>query len=78
MKHNYTSNFLIRYLYGETSILGKLEIENAIEESNSVKETFVELRDGFKMFPKVEFYPSDKTINAVLDYSKLSISDASC
>lgn len=77
MKHNYTNNLLLKYLYNETSILLKLEIENAIDEDNQVKESFKELEKGYKMFPKVSFYPSDKTMSNILNYSQEQVLNSS-
>ena len=65
MKHNYTFNFLIKYLYGETSILRKLEIENAIDENEVVKNEYKKLKKSYKKLPKVSFYPTDKTIKNI-------------
>ncbi len=70
MKQDYTFRFLLKYLYGETTILQKLEIENAIQEDCTTASTYVELKKGYDKFPKVSFYPSADTINAVLNYSK--------
>ncbi|NNL91414.1 MAG: hypothetical protein HKO66_04205 [Saprospiraceae bacterium] len=70
MKHNYTLNFLVKYLYGETPILQKLEIENAIQEDVHVKTEYTKLRRAFKMLPKVSFYPKDETTQKILQYSQ--------
>jgi len=70
MKHNYTFNFLIKYLYGETKILQKLEIENAIEEDPQLKREFFKLRKAYRSLPKISFYPSDKTMKAIMEYSQ--------
>ena len=72
MKHNYTFNYLLKYLYGETGILRKLEIENAIQEDPKVKSEYFKLRRSYKSLAKISFYPSQKAINAILDYSKKS------
>ena len=69
MQHNYTTNFLIKYLYGESSVLRKLEIENAIKEDSYIRKEYSELKKGFDLLPKVQFYPTDKTINSILTYS---------
>ena len=76
MKHNYTYGFLLKYLYGETTFLQKLEIENAIQEDNVVSENYKELKKGYDKFPKVSFYPTTETINAVLNYSKSGVLNA--
>jgi len=72
METRYTLNLLVQYLYGETSILKKLEIENAIEHDSVLKREFLKLKSSFKQLPKVTFYPKDKTINAILNYSQES------
>ena len=69
MKHNYTLNFLIKYLYGETSILKKLEIENELEEDKALKREFFKLKKAYKKLPKVSFYPTDNSIKKILEYS---------
>lgn len=79
MKHNYTFNYLISYLYKETSILRKLEIENQISEDAETAIEFSKLKSAFRMLPKVQFYPSDKTLKSILEYSqKKGLTQASC
>ena len=69
MKHSYTQNFLLKYLYKETKLFKTLEIENAIREDKTVGLQYKQLLKGFKLLPKVKFYPSEETMNAVLNYS---------
>jgi len=69
METHYTLNFLIKYLYGETSVFKRLEIENALEEDSYLKKEYNELKKGFDNLPKVQFYPTDNTMNAILNYS---------
>jgi hypothetical protein len=78
MKQDYTFRFLLKYLYGETTILRKLEIENAIQEDCTTASTYKELKKGYDNFPKVSFYPSVKTMDAILNYSKNGMLNASC
>ena len=78
MKQDYTFRFLLKYLYGETTILRKLEIENAIQEDCTTAGTYKELKKGYDSFPKVSFYPSVKTLDAILNYSKNGMLNASC
>ena len=70
MEHNYTLNSLVRYLYKESSLLRSLEIENQINEDQNLRSYYLRLKKAFKSMPKVSFYPSDKTMDAILDYSK--------
>ena len=68
MKHNYTLNFLVKYLYGETPILQKLEIENAIEEDQNIRNEYSKLKRAYDLLPKVSFYPKEETTNKILQY----------
>lgn len=72
MKHNYTLNLIIKYLYKEIPTLKKLELENAIDDNKDLRKEFVDLKSAFRSLPKVSFYPSDKSLKSILDYSKLS------
>lgn len=69
MKHGYTQNFLLKYLYRETSVLKRLEIENAINSDKGIERQYKILLKAFKMLPKVKFYPKDSTISSILKYS---------
>lgn len=69
MAKHYTSNFLLKYLYNETSLTQTLEIENAISEDESIQSQFKELKRGYKMLPKVKFYPTDAVMGRILNYS---------
>jgi len=68
MKQNYTLNFLVKYLYGETPILQKLEIENAIEEDKHIAKEYSKLKNAYDMLPKVSFYPKEETTDKILQY----------
>lgn len=70
METRYTLNLLVQYLYGETPILKKLEIENAIENDSTLKREFQKLKSGFNLLPKVKFYPKENTTNAIMNYSQ--------
>ena len=41
-----------------------------IQEDCGTASTYVELKKGYDKFPKVSFYPSVDTMNAILNYSK--------
>lgn len=69
MTKDYTFNFLLKYLYNETSLTKTLEIENAISTDNKVREQYKLLKKGYEKFPKVQFYPSNDVISNLLTYS---------
>lgn len=68
MKQNYTLNFLVKYLYGETPILQKLEIENAIQTDEHVSKEYSALKKAYDLLPKVSFYPKEETTQKILQY----------
>ena len=70
MKHNYTFNFLIRFLYKECSVLRRFEIENQIEQDEHTRKEYLNLKKAYDKLPMVSFYPSDKAIKNILDYSQ--------
>lgn len=72
MAKHYTNNFLLKYLYKETSLTRTLEIENSISEDESIKNQFLELKKGYTMLPKVKFYPTDAVMGRILSYSNHS------
>lgn len=78
MKHSYTFNFLIKYLYGEHRILRKLEIENQIAEDSETRKEYLKLKNAFDLLPRISFSPSDKALKAILDYSRSSSLNPSC
>ena len=69
METHYTQNFLLKYLYNETSLTQKLEIENAISTDEETNKEFQILRSGYKKLPKAKFYPADTVMNKILNYS---------
>ena len=77
MAKHYTQNFLLRYLYKETSLTQTLEIENAISEDECIQTQFNDLKRGYKMLPKVKFYPTDAVMGRILSYSNQATLDHS-
>ena len=69
MKQSYTSNFLLKFLYKESSLTQTLETEHLIENDSTVKEEYSRLKKAYKMLPKVMFYPSDSVMTKILNYS---------
>ncbi len=72
MEQCYTDNFLLKYLYRETSITQTLEIEHLIETDATTKSQYDRLRAGYKYLPKVLFYPSDSAMENIMKYSTQS------
>lgn len=72
MANSYTSNLLIKYIYSETDIADRLELEYAIETSAEVRSQYLDLRNSYKNLPKVQFAPKKTTMDSILAYSKAS------
>lgn len=70
MVKDFTLNKLIQFIYGETSLTERLEIENAIEEDEVLKKSYLDLYNGYKSYPKVKFFPKKSTIANILNYSE--------
>ena len=69
MERHYTENLILKYLFKETSLTQTLEIEHSIEYNAETRETYNKLRDSLRKLPKVLFYPKDKTMANILNYS---------
>ncbi len=72
MKHNYTEEQLVQYIYGDVSITEKFEIENAIENDEYLALDYKTLYSAYKLLPKAMFAPKQITITNVLKYSQNS------
>jgi len=70
MVKDFTLNKLIQFIYGETTCLEHLEIQNAIDEDEVLRQSYLDLYNGYKKYPKVKFFPSKVSMNNILDYSK--------
>jgi len=69
MKHAYTEEQLIRFMYKECDIFEKLEIEFAMEDDSTLMNSYQKLLHGIQSLPGVKFSPSKSTINNILKYS---------
>ncbi len=69
MKHTFTTEDLVRFLYREVSASEKIEIAEAIRHDWDLKEQFEELRSAFNQLPGVQFAPSGRSLEKILEYS---------
>ena len=76
MTHDYTPNMLVKYIYSETDIFETLEIENAIENDQMLKESYLTLKNGYRELPKAQFSPAQSSIDNILLFSKMNELDA--
>ena len=70
MKHDYTANSIILYIYKELDLFSKLELEFAMEEDSTLLKNYNFLRKGFDSLPKVTFSPSRQSLDRILAYSQ--------
>lgn len=69
MTNTFTSNDVIRYYFGEVSLLEKNEIESLLLKDEKMQELYCSLHD-FDVFSKeLDLNPSKKTIESILLYS---------
>ncbi len=70
MKHHFTPNHLVRYLYNEVSATERLDLEEALSQDYGLFEQYSELKAACQQLPKVKFSPSAATLQEVLKYSE--------
>lgn len=70
MIKTFTENDLVRFIYGETSPLEKVAIENALMCSQETQEKYLELMETVSALNGVMQTPGKKVVNDILDYSK--------
>lgn len=70
MTHNYTPELLIKYVYGETDIADRLELEYALENNALLRAQYLDILNSYRNVPKVAFSPKKSTLDNILNYSK--------
>lgn len=66
----YTEDDLLNYIYKETNLQESLSIENAINENELLKSTYLELLEGIDLLNKTYFRPSEITLENILQKAK--------
>ena len=72
MKHRFTPNDLIRFIYKETSVAETMGISEALSEDRQLFEEYESLKGSYRKLPKAKFSPSNRTIQNILRYSENS------
>lgn len=70
MKHKFTPEDLIAYLYHETSTSDRLALEAAFHADPAMASEMEELRRAKHYLPKVKFNAADRSLQRVLSYSR--------
>ncbi len=69
MTHNYTPELLIKYVYGETDIADRFELEDALENNAPLRAQYLDIHNSYRNLPKVAFSPKKSTLDNILNYS---------
>lgn len=70
MKHIFTSDNLLPYLYHETSASQRLAIEDALHSDPVLRQELEDLKAAKQQFPKVKFNAPKRALDKVLNYSR--------
>ena len=70
MKHLFTQQHLISYLYNECSLLEKAAIEKALKEDKDLALQFRNLKESQKTLITLNVMPDLSTLQNILNYSK--------
>lgn len=70
MTQIYTQNDLIRYIFKETTRGEDSEIENELLVESDLIDFYIDVSDVVRKVKELKLEPSEKTIQAILDYSR--------
>lgn len=76
MKHDFTPEDLVRFLYQETSPEETVLLQQALSEDQELMNQYVELEDGKNALPTATYRPSLSSIERILKYSSTVLSPA--
>ena len=69
MKHNYPSDQILLYIYGELPALEHLETEYAIAHDKVWHDAFTKLKSAVSALPKIYFFPKHSVVRSIQAYS---------
>lgn len=72
MHRKFTPNDLLLYLYNETKMTESVLIQKAIDYDCETEEEFEELKSAVAYLDKLLEFPSEKCIDNILKYSKVT------
>lgn len=70
MKHLFTQQHLINYLYNECSLLEKAAIEHALKVDSDLALQFSNLKESQKTLNTLNLTPQESTLQNIINYSK--------
>lgn len=78
MTKTFTPDDLLRYLYEDTSVEEKREIEKALQNDIKLQLELEQLRTDIEMLDDLQLSPSDECINHIMDYARAMNLSALC
>ena len=72
MTKDLTPDYLVSFLYNETSLSESAKIQNAISLDATLSAEYDAIKSAFQRLPKAQFRPSAKAIQNILRYSQQS------
>lgn len=66
----YTEQTLLKYLYNESDFFETLEVEFALKDSKTVRQTYKDLKSIVGLLHTANLTPSDESISNILEYSR--------
>ena len=76
MKHNFTPEHLLLYIYKETTSVESLNIEQALNCDDELYLNYLDLVDARQQLPRVLFNPSSQALGRIMRYSAESTVEA--
>ncbi|HKK77401.1 MAG TPA: hypothetical protein VJ953_20145 [Saprospiraceae bacterium] len=70
MKHSFTSNSLVRFIYNEVSTSERLAIMEALRADAELRRAYEELKTAQNKLPKTRFNAPKSAISKILAHSK--------
>ncbi|MCB0636828.1 MAG: hypothetical protein KDC54_09445 [Lewinella sp.] len=70
MKHNFTPEDFIAFLYHETSTSDRLAMEDALHGDPALAAELEGLRRAKNLLPRVKFNAAERSLQRVLSYSR--------
>ena len=70
MKHSFTPNSLVRFIYNEVSTSERLPIMEALRADAELRQTYEDLKIAQGQLPKTKFNAPKSAINKILGHSK--------
>ena len=71
MVHNYTDFSFIKYLYQDSDICEKLEVEHLLENDTEAKDRFSAFRYLTTLLSGIDYSPNSINIQKIMQYSQI-------